>query len=324
MKKIILVICALIFSFCTSKQNKSKYEPKQYEPILRNAINKFEIVFKNSPKKNPLIEEKVWYIMSKAANSEIVFTIDTNANYDLSGMGFNDYHDENRKPIIVIGSYFLDNFDKNPTIFYSALIHEFTHAYDYFNSTNYYVFYKNNKIVRALFEADAYAMESLFIENYLLSQNFNITKFESFLLNDFKNNNLNKMVLVNSITSLPLLHNFLQIRDSKDDIPKKTKQLTEIGENLLTTFHKIRDIAEKEFKMEVISHYVTFTSLIDQLVYDIEQKESQQILDPKSFSLKKYPKLFQVKQSIIENLKIYDMEFQDYIVKENHITRTEI
>lgn len=324
MKRIAIILSLLVFQFCVSQQNKTQKPQKQYEFILRSAISNFEIVFKSSPKKNDLVEQKVKFIMEQAIKGEIVFTIDINANNDLSAMGFNDYYNENRKPAIIIGTYFLDHYEKNPSVFYSALVHEFTHAYDYFNSQQYFVFYKNNRMVKALFEADAYAIESLFIENYLLPQQFKITKFESFLVEDFKSTNLSKIILINQIASIHLLHNFLQIRDSKESIENKTNALNAIGENLLEKFNSIPEIKDNELKMEVLSFYITYISMMDQLVYDIEQKESNTILDTEKFSLQKYKKLYQTKQSISEKIKMYEPEFQEYIIKENARIRIEI
>ncbi|TGL12278.1 hypothetical protein [Leptospira meyeri] len=324
MKRLTILLFLFAFQFCVSHQNNNQKPQKQYELILRSAVSNFEIVFKSSPQKNDLVEQKVKFIMEQAIKGEIVFLIDINANNDLSAMGFNDYYNENRKPAIIIGTYFLDQYEKNPSVFYSALVHEFTHAYDYFNSQQYFVFYKNNRMVKALFEADAYAIESLFIENYLLPQQFKITKFETFLVEDFKNTNLSKIILINQIASIHLLHNFLQIRDSKESIENKTNALNIIGENLLEKFNSIPDIKDNEIKMEVISFYITYISMMDQLVYDIEQKESNTILDTENFSLQKYKKLFQTKQSISEKIKMYEPEFKEYIIKENARIRVEI
>ncbi|MCW7488819.1 hypothetical protein [Leptospira meyeri] len=324
MKRLTILLFLFAFQFCVSHQNNTQKPQKQYELILRSAVSNFEIVFKSSPQKNDLVEQKVKFIMEQAIKGEIVFLIDINANNDLSGMGFNDYYNENRKPAIIIGTYFLDQYEKNPSVFYSALVHEFTHAYDYFNSQQYFVFYKNNRMVKALFEADAYSIESLFIENYLLPQQFKITKFETFLVEDFKNTNLSKIILINQIASIHLLHNFLQIRDSKESIENKTNALNIIGENLLEKFNSIPDIKDNEIKMEVISFYITYISMMDQLVYDIEQKESNTILDTEKFSLQKYKKLFQTKLSISEKIKMYEPEFKEYIIKENARIRVEI
>ncbi|TGM64441.1 hypothetical protein EHQ94_17780 [Leptospira meyeri] len=324
MKRLTILLFLFAFQFCVSHQNNTQKPQKQYELILRSAVSNFEIVFKSSPQKNDLVEQKVKFIMEQAIKGEIVFLIDINANNDLSAMGFNDYYNENRKPAIIIGTYFLDQYEKNPSVFYSALVHEFTHAYDYFNSQQYFVFYKNNRMVKALFEADAYSIESLFIENYLLPQQFKITKFETFLVEDFKNTNLSKIILINQIASIHLLHNFLQIRDSKESIENKTNALNTIGENLLEKFNSIPDIKDNEIKMEVISFYITYISMMDQLVYDIEQKESNTILDTEKFSLQKYKKLFQTKLSISEKIKMYEPEFKEYIIKENARIRVEI
>ncbi|GBF43050.1 hypothetical protein LPTSP2_23460 [Leptospira ellinghausenii] len=295
-----------------------------YEPILRNAITQFETVFKSSPKKHDLVEQKVNFMISQAMKGEITFLIDVNGNQDLSAMGFVDFYNENKKPAIVIGTYFLDQFDKNPSIFYSALVHEFTHAYDFFNSQRYFLFYKNNRIVKALFEADAYAIESLFIQNYLVTQKIKLTKFEQFLIDDFEKTQLSKIILINQIASLPLLHAFLEIRDSKDSIEKKVTSLNDIGKNLIEKFDSIKGLKDYDNKMEIIAFYFTYHLLLDQLVYDIEQKESEVMIEPETFSLQKYPALFQTKKQITEKVKSYENEFEDYILKENQRIRTEI
>ncbi|WP_244935835.1 hypothetical protein, partial [Leptospira bouyouniensis] len=241
-----------------------------YEPILRNAVTQFETVFKASPKKHDLVEQKINFMMSQAIKGEVVFLIDVNANQDISAMGFVDFYNENKKPAIVIGTYFLDQFEKNPSIFYSALVHEFTHAYDFFNSQRYFLYYKNNRIVKALFEADAYAIESLFIQNYLIPQKIKLTKFELFLIDDFEKSSLSKIILINQIASLPMLHTFLEIRDSKDKIETKVTSLTNIGENLVAKFDSIQTLKHTDNKMEILAFYFTYRVLLNQLVYDIE------------------------------------------------------
>ncbi|XDD46882.1 hypothetical protein AB3N60_01945 [Leptospira sp. WS39.C2] len=296
----------------------------EYEPILRNAITQFETVFKSSPKKHDMVEQKVNFMMNQAIKGEVTFLIDVNGSQDLSAMGFVDFYNENKKPAIVIGTYFLDQFEKNPSIFFSALVHEFTHAYDFFNSQRYFLFYKNNRIVKALFEADAYAIESLFIQNYLVTQKIKLTKFETFLMDDFENSGLTKIILINQIASLPMLHTFLEIRDSKDSIDSKITSINEMGQNLLNKFDSIPTLKEKENKMEVLALYFTYHLLLDQLVYDIEQKETDEIIPVESFSLQKYPNLFETKKQISEKIKMYESEFEDYIVKENQKIRTEI
>ncbi|TGL15926.1 hypothetical protein EHQ42_11675, partial [Leptospira levettii] len=64
--------------------------------------------------------------------------------------------------------------------------------------------------------------------------------------------------------------------------------------------------------------------LLDQLVYDIEQKESEVMIEPETFSLEKYPTLYQTKKQISEKVKSYENEFEEYIVKENQRIRIEI
>ncbi|TGM47396.1 hypothetical protein EHQ92_05615 [Leptospira biflexa] len=309
----------LLFGETTKQKTLS-----DYEPILRNAITQFETVFKSSPKKHDLVEQKVNFMMGQAIKGEITFLIDMNANQDLSAMGFVDFYNENKKPAIVIGTYFLDLFDKNPSIFYSALVHEFTHAYDFFNSQRYFLFYKNNRIVKALFEADAYAIESLFIQNYLVTQKIKLTKFESFLIDDFEKTGMSKIILINQIASLPLLHSFLEIRDSKDSIETKVNSLNQIGQNLIAKYDSIPSLKEQEIKMEILAFYFTYRVLLDQLVYDIEQKESEEIINPETFTLEKYPNLLQTQKEITQKIKIYEKEFEDYIIKENQRIRTEI
>lgn len=295
-----------------------------YEPILRNAVTQFETVFKSSPKKHDLVEQKINFMMNQAIKGEVVFLIDVNANQDISAMGFVDFYNENRKPAIVIGTYFLDQFEKNPSIFYSALVHEFTHAYDFFNSQRYFLYYKNNRIVKALFEADAYAIESLFIQNYLIPQKIKLTKFELFLIDDFEKTSLSKIILINQIASLPMLHTFLEIRDSKDKIETKVTSLTNIGENLIAKFDSIQALKDTDNKMEILAFYFTYRVLLNQLVYDIEQKESEEEINPETFSLEKYPNLLQSQKIITEKVKIYEKEFEEYILKENQRIRTEI
>lgn len=158
----------------------------------------------------------------------------------------------------------------------------------------------------------------------MLPQQFKITKFETFLVEDFKSTNLSKIILINQFVSIHLLHNFLQIRDSKESIENKTNALNAIGENLLEKYNSIPEIKDNELKMEVLSFYITYISMMDQLVYDIEQKESNTILDTEKFSLQKYKKLYQTKQSISEKIKMYEPEFQEYIIKENARIRIEI
>ncbi|WP_244245468.1 hypothetical protein, partial [Leptospira kemamanensis] len=231
LKKTILPFLFLFFPYSIFAETKTL---KDYEPILRNAITQFEIVYKSSTKKHDLVEQKVNFMMNQVVKGEVTFLIDVEANQDLSAMGFVDFYNEKRKPAIVVGTYFLDQYEKNPSIFYSALVHEFTHAYDFFNSQSYFIFYKNNRIVKALFEADAYAVESLFIQNYLVTQKIKLTKFETFLLEDLEKRALTKIILVNQMASLPLLHTFLEIRDSKDAVHVKVDSLNTIGQNLLT------------------------------------------------------------------------------------------
>ncbi|TGL24435.1 hypothetical protein EHQ46_04790 [Leptospira yanagawae] len=324
MKLITHLFSILLFFILPSTVFATPKTLNDYEPILRNALTQFEKVFKSSPKKHELVEQKVVFMMNQALKGEVTFLIDLNANQDLSAMGFVDFYNENKKPAIVIGTYFLDQFEKNPTIFFSALVHEFTHAYDFFNSQSYFLYYKNNRIVKALFEADAYAVESLFIQNYLVPQNIKLTKFEVFLLDDLEKSSLSKIILINQTVSLPLLHTFLEIRDSKETIEAKVGSLNVIGENLLSKFETIQTLKDPENKMEIISIYFTYSILLDQLVYDIEQKEKEETIDPETFSLSKYSVLYQTQKQISEKIKRYQKDFEDYIVKENQRIRTEI
>ncbi|EKJ87593.1 hypothetical protein EHQ55_08885 [Leptospira meyeri] len=58
MKRLTILLFLFAFQFCVSHQNNTQKPQKQYELILRSAVSNFEIVFKSSPQKNDLVEQK--------------------------------------------------------------------------------------------------------------------------------------------------------------------------------------------------------------------------------------------------------------------------
>ena len=100
--------------------------------------------------------------------------------------------------------------------------------------------------------------------------------------------------------------------------------MNQIGQNLIAKYDSIPSLKEQEIKMEILAFYFTYRVLLDQLVYDIEQKESEEIINPETFTLEKYPNLLQTQKEITQKIKIYEKEFEDYIIKENLRIRTEI
>ncbi len=189
--RIARLLLILLFVGCSSTGART-YEKSDLElraRKLEHIINQFVRLTAGSP------EEKIVGVMSSVVprikTGELRVAIDPSLpSAVLQGAEFN-YRNRGERPTVAVSPEFVDSFEKNPSLVFSILMHEFTHAYSFFNDRSGYVHVRNNPLEHYFYELDSYHLEALFIRTHILTEKrFTPSKFETFLSSSFSGNNL--------------------------------------------------------------------------------------------------------------------------------------
>lgn len=191
MRKIIIILLVLMVAGCatTGQEKKTDADLAPKARKLEYIIQELITLTKNSPDK--FIRITINDTIARIKNKELTIVINpTFSNDILQGAAF-AFRDQGKDPIIEVSPDLVDSYDKNPSLVYSILMHEFTHAVSFFGNKERYIYVKDNPLEKYFYELDAYHIEALFINIYILSNPaFKPTKFELFLAASLSKDNL--------------------------------------------------------------------------------------------------------------------------------------
>ena len=173
--------------FTHAQEQNYEIDLNKYQNIIIDIIQNINTIIENN-RNSELVYNTFIESSNAIQKKEVTFKVDPNLDTVLSGMKFSTY--DSGEISLVFGLKYLDTFVQKSSIHYSILIHEYRHLYDYLKNTDNFIDAKNNIKESYWYELDALRIEVEFIKYYLFG-NYELSKFEEYLLISFENNNLN-------------------------------------------------------------------------------------------------------------------------------------
>lgn len=260
--------------------------------------------------KNREITNRCALFQEKMLRRELSVVIDHSLDEDIyGGMGFTMNHPKTGLPAIVISPYFLRVHDKNPSIVYSALMHEIVHVYDYFTNYDNFCNSEQNILEKYLYEMDAAYIESLFIKDILQPNKITLTRYEEYLLNSLSKDNLAGFSIAFKAVDMNLVYDLVGLSRGEPTKRKKIKLVAEIGEELLKRFvYPKEELNWEEYC--ALAQLWTYCQYVPQILVDIESiaKPGFNYQDCK---LENYP---DVKKNLDRINEIGDLYFKEMLL----------
>jgi hypothetical protein len=153
---------------------------------------------------------------------------------------------------------------------------------------------------------DALYVEALFIENYLIPNNFELTDFEQEMVKSLKNDNLAGYSFVIEGVDMELVYYMHRLKTDKLTLSEKLTKYTDFGRKLLDDF-KYPESGDYE-KYCILVPLYSYTRYIYQIVYDCVYIENK--IKPEEFKIEDYSK--DIKKICDDMLIILNKYFYDY------------
>jgi hypothetical protein len=255
-----------------------------YDQIFAN-LN--EIIGNNKANEN--VYNTFIFAQEKIKNKEISIEINPNINNELNlkmantilgGMYFRK--DKFGSINLVFGNKYLDTYTKYSTIHHTILMHEFKHLNDYYQNKDN--FFKSNEKETFQYELNSVNIEVEFIKYYLVGK-FNLSKYENYILNRKKKDNLESLIILNKKQSVNIFRflNNLEINYKNNEITEdqlikeliqKTDQLlnkSDLFLNLIDVYNSSKDNFSR------FGHFIrikTFEKYLKYLFNDFNEMEN--------------------------------------------------
>lgn len=312
MIRVSLLIMILVVITSTGLAAKLN-EDEQANQILLT----FNKLILDNQDKNREISIRCVLFQERMIRQELSIVIDYSLTEDIyEGMGFTMGHPQTGLPAIVISSYFLKIYDKHPSIFYSALMHEIAHVYDFFTNNESFSNSEENMLEKYLYEMDAAYIEALFIRDILITNKIPLTRYEKFLVNSLEKDNLAAFSVGFKAVDMNMVYNLVGL--SRGDLLKKEKikRVAVCGEEILNRFTR----PEKELDWEEYCSLVelwSFCQYVPQILVDIESI-AKPGFNHEDCKLENYP---DVKKCLDRIIEIGDSYFKDMHQYRNNLLK---
>lgn len=267
MLQIVLIIMMLLIS--TSITIATSPDSEEEQAVSKILISFSKLILDNLGK-NREISTRCALYQEKMLQQELSIVIDHSLDKDIyGGMGFTSKHPKTGLPAIVISPCFLRVYDGNLSIFYSALIHEIVHAYDFFSNYDSFRISEQNILEKYLYEMDATYVESLFIKDILHPNKISLTRYEEYLLNSLIKDNLASFSLAFRAVDMNLVYDLVGLSRGDISKKKKVKLVAEVGDALLKQFTYPEKGSDWEQYYTMIPFW-TYCQYVPQILVDIE------------------------------------------------------
>ena len=307
MRRILIAILFIIFLPVNLFSEDDTYSK------FRNILDDLDRVVKSDLKKD--LSKKFNFVKNKAMNMEVSFYIDPHGKKSIyGGAGFTPKSSISEKTYIIVSQYMIDLYEKNPSVVLSILLHEHIHAYSFFKDKNYYLFYLNNKIEKFLYEFDANYYEAYFIDACLIPNKYPLTKFEKFLVHCYRKHSLDVFSAYFQMVDYKIAKEFHEIRHKKITIADKMEEIESLGKSVIKN-NSIDSGDNEHLKYLKIVSMLTYYNFVSQAVYDIYAMKDSTRIPVKKFSLRKFNKVYSIRQKLNEILTKDRMDFSKRIYK---------
>ena len=306
-KLTLLFIFFLLFNLYSHAEEdySEDIDLERYQRIIFSIMNNLAEIINRNPE-NEIVYNTFLTAENAVRNNRISLRIDPNLNTVLSGMYFSIY--DSGEIGLVFGLKYLDSWFPESSVHYSILIHEYRHLHDYIVNRQAFVDALNDEKERYWYELDALRVEAEFIKDYLYG-NFELSRFEYYLLYSFEDNNLNTISIIflrESMDVFFFFHNlemaFNNNEISRDDI---IRELPYHADYFMEMFHEANEDFLRAFFYIDISTFRRY--LIRTMVIILN---SPQMTWGEVFSL--YPEIGRVYHEMSEIINGYFDAQNDY------------
>jgi len=282
MKKIIGII---VFILVTG--NLSSQDYTESENTVRKLISELVSVVENSP--NSTLKKTLELPLEKFYSDELHFQIVEKVDgYNDSYLGhgmFSFFENPESPQIITIEDKLLRFYPENRSLIMAVIMHEFSHANNYYADPEHMRAIRDNKLEKYLYEMDAMFIEAQFIEA-AESDEYTLSRFESFLLTSMIDDNLALASLITRKIDNKLVWSMIRIKDNyineKLTFDLLISDLNLIGSSLLEDWNQEQRDSELSWaklvhmiKMKTFQQFVgTIINgvITDQILQDFQQE----------------------------------------------------
>lgn len=230
---VILVISIIDPANAFLLQEQNDYYIKQINKILFDL----DSLITGSQYSNSKVLERHQFLSKKLRDKEIAIEFDDTSHAGiLEGAEFRSYKNSTKPPSILLKKPLIDLYLSFSSLVFSEIIHESQHIYDYFNNRELFLIAKNNRLEKFYFEADAYCIETLFINEYLIKNNHPITPFEKYLSSNWDDGLYSAFLLFLQI-DYRVVKDLQDLSDNVElPLDEAITGYKEIGEKLISKF----------------------------------------------------------------------------------------
>lgn len=217
------------------KELKKITERDRYQHIIdKTLIDLYEYSVKMDSEDHKNV---INVTISHYLKGELPFYIDDKESSLLSSAHF-IYHEEGDKPHIELKENIFKLYDTYKSLFQGILFHELFHAYIFFMHTEYLISVKDNEVEKYFFEMDALNIESRFFSYIAAEENKQMTPFENFMIESFKEDNLAGVSFLLKAKDMSLLYYLSGLTEQyyKGEITRAQllNEVIQVGQYILT------------------------------------------------------------------------------------------
>jgi len=203
---------------------------------------------------------------SKLESGETAFKFNPDNQETLKGAAKFNYNENDGEYYISAGTGLINIYKTSPSFVYSVLTHEHWHARDYIVDRDSFLRQLYDPFESEYYEADALYVEAMFVDEVLMANGFPITKFESYLLDCYRDNALSSLTSAmykSDISVLHFLSDVIAEFGDESDRPTMDTKLEQKGLTLLDKFHAARndDDWEKYSSLVSIKTFVEYSAV---------------------------------------------------------------
>ena len=259
-----------------SSSSKNQDEVKQSDPQspktelseeeglqrFRQILNKYEEMLLTYGNPESHYYEAYEVFKAKLESGETSFRYNPTNTDPLKGSANFSHNDQSGEYFISAGPGLVEIYETCPSFVFSVLTHEHWHARDFIVDRQNFLRQLDDPFEAEYYEADAIVVEAMFINEVLVSNGFPISKFESYLLDCARDNQIGSFTSAMYQTDLAVLHRLSDIVDGFRGIEDRSsmdEQLESEGRSLLRKYQE----AVLSDDWQVYSSLVSMRTFVD-------------------------------------------------------------
>ena len=300
-----------------NSNNDNRLNPFDKQKLIQNKeqmeliIEELHSLFQNDNGREHIIKQTFFIAYDKFKLQDFSILINNKLEEDIFKCTKLEYYPD-QKVILNISPFLINLYKKRPSLVFSILIYDFWHISAYFTQTEYVLDTQNNPVEQYRSNMEAMYIQTLFIKDYMLVNEFKISEYENNLLLSLEDNNLAAASIYLYKLDMDLVYYlddyWLSVKNNSRISEAFLEEIRRLGSDLKNEVISDEDDNQKYYLLISMKTYYDFIPVFLSYIHTYNSF-SQEIIKPD------IPKEYPVINNYLLKIQAFLLEYNDFITE---------